>query len=239
MKSPESGGNFIDNAVAIHRLMAQSERDKDFHPVDRNVWEISPTTINAYYDPAANEIVFPAAMLQAPFYDEKASYAKNLGGIGAVIGHEITHTFDDMGSQYDEKGNLRGWWTGEDKLVFSKRAKTFVEYFEQYEGVPGFKVDGKLTLGENIADLGGISAIASILGDDRQALREMFESYAISWGGKYSDEDIKEQLKNDEHSPNKVRVNAVLSSTEAFYSAFDVKPGDGMYVVPENRVHMY
>ena len=239
VKSPASGGSFIENAVRIHRLMAKAQRDKAFRPVDHSEWGMSPTAVNAYYDPAGNEIVFPAAMLQAPFYDAKASYAQNLGGIGAVIGHEITHAFDDMGSQYDEKGNLRSWWTDEDKLAFSKRAKKFVEYFGQYEGVPGFKVDGELTLGENIADLGGISAVASILGDDRQALREMFKNYAISWGGKYADEDIKEQLKNDEHSPDKVRVNAVLSSTEAFYLAFDVKPGDAMYVAPENRVHMY
>ena len=239
VKSPEAGGSLISNVVAIHRVMAENNLKKSSNPVDHSEWGMPPQAVNAYYDPTGNEIVLPAAMIQAPFYDEKASYAQNLGGIGAVIGHEITHAFDDNGSQYDEKGNLRKWWTDKDYTAFSERTKKAVEYFGNYEVLPGFKVDGELTLGENIADLGSISTIASILGDDINALKEMFRNYSISWRGKYPEETLKELIETDEHSPSKIRVNAVLSSTDAFYKAYDVKPEDKMYVAPEKRVKIY
>lgn len=239
VKSPGEGGSLIENAVSVSRRMAEDERSMSSRLVDREAWDMSPQTVNAYYDPSGNEIVLPAAMLQPPFYDENASYASNLGGIGATIGHEITHAFDDSGALFDEKGNLRNWWTKGDYEAFSGKKQELVDYFGQYEGLPGVKVDGELTLGENIADLGGISAIASIVGEDREGLKEMFQQYSLCWVGSYTEDDLKNQLENDEHAPAKVRVNAVLSSTEAFYKAFDVKPGDGMYVAPEKRVHLY
>ncbi len=239
VKATEEGGSFIDNAVAADQQRAMYEQDKAIAAVNREEWTISPITLNAYYDPSHNEIVFPAAMLQAPFYDENASYATNLGGIGSVIAHEITHAFDDMGALYDEKGNYRNWWTDEDRRAFEEKSQKVVEYFGSYEVLPGLKVDGTLTLGENIADLGGISVISSILEHDTEALKEMYQSYATIWATTINEEELKDQLQNDNHAPSKARVNAVLSSTEAFYKAFDIKDGDGMYLPPEKRVKLY
>ncbi len=239
VKSGAEGGSLIDNAVAINKSKAAQELTRASSPVNRGEWGMSSHTLNAYYDPSTNGVVFPAAILQSPFYDEKASYAQNLGSLGAVIAHEITHAFDDLGSHYDEKGNLRNWWSDTDRNAFKEKAQSFIKYFGNFEALPGHKVDGELTLGENIADLGGISVVTTLLGDDKEALKEMYISYAKSWASLSNDEDIIEQLKSDEHAPSKIRVNAVLSSTDKFYEAFDIKPGDGMYVKPEDRVHMY
>lgn len=239
IKTSGEGSSFIDNIVAIKKWSANIETTKANTPVDRSEWGISPQTINGYYDHLTNDIVIPAAMLQAPFYDKDQSYAKNLGGIGAVIGHEITHAFDDNGSKYDEKGNLRQWWNESDRSEFNKISKKFIEYYGGFEAIPGHKVDGELTLGENIADLGGISVVSSMLSEDVNALKEMYTNYAYSFASIISDDEIKEQIQNDEHSPNNVRINAALSSTEGFYKAFDVKEGDKMYVAPEKRVALY
>ncbi|NLY09035.1 MAG: M13 family metallopeptidase [Tissierellia bacterium] len=239
VKSTDEGGTLIENAIAISKLKAASEIAKGTKPVDRGEWGLSPQIINAYYEASGNQIVFPAAMLQEPFYNENASYATNLGAIGAIIAHEITHAFDDAGSLYDDKGNYRDWWTAEDRNSFTERAKKFIEYFGSIEAVPGAKVDGELTLGENIANTGGISVISSMLENDIEALKEMFKSYATSWVSTMSDDDTKAQLKSDVHAPAKVRVNGVLSATDAFYKAFNVKPGDKMYVEPEKRAKMF
>lgn len=239
IKTSGKGSSFIDKIVAINKWSAKLETEKVNTPVDRSAWGISPQTINGYYDHLTNDIVIPAAMLQAPFYDENQSYAKNLGGIGAVIGHEITHAFDDNGSKYDEKGNLRQWWSDSDHNEFNKLSNKFIEYYGNFEAIPGHKVDGELTLGENIADLGGISVVSSILSDDVNALKEMYTNYAYSFASIVSDDEIKDQIQHDEHSPNNVRINAALSSSEGFYKAFDVKEGDKMYVVPEKRIALY
>ncbi len=239
VKSPEDGGSLIENAIAIHKAKATAEQAKATAPVDKTVWALSPQTINAYYEPSLNEIIFPAAMLQPPFYDENASLAQNLGGIGTIIAHEITHAFDDMGSLFDDKGNFRDWWTKEDRQAFTERAAKFVSYFGGIEVLPGQKLDGELTLGENIADSGSLSVITSILRDDKEALKEMLTSYARIWAAVTTEDDILGQLASDEHAPAKVRVNGVLSVTDAFYEAFDLKPGDKMYVAPENRVKLF
>lgn len=239
IKSTESGGTLIENAIAISKARAAHEQSKVSSPVDKSEWGIAPQEINGYYDHTTNEIVLGAGMLQAPFYDENASYAKNLGGIGAVIAHETTHAFDDNGSHYDENGNLRNWWTDADREKFNQKTKDFIKYFGNYEPIPGHKVDGELTLGENIADLGAVNTITSMLGDDKEALKEMYKSYANLWASKASDDEIKDQLQSDEHSPNKIRVNAMLSSVDKFYEVFNIKPGDKMYVKPEDRVKMY
>ncbi len=239
IKSTGQGGSFIDNTVAVHQQSAAADQRKAKAIVDREEWLMSPVTLNAYYAPSANEIVFPAAMLQAPFYDEKASYAANLGGIGSIIAHEITHAFDDMGALYDEKGNYRNWWTDRDRQSFLERSKKVVDYFSAYEVIPGLKVDGELTLGENIADLGSLSVISSMLRNDTAALKEMYESYANIWATAITEEELKDQIQNDNHAPSKARVNAVLSSTDDFYTAFDIKEGDGMYIPPEKRVKLY
>ncbi|NLA79552.1 MAG: M13 family metallopeptidase [Chloroflexi bacterium] len=239
VKSPEDGGSLIENAIAIHKAKAAAEHAKATAPVDKTVWALSPQTINAYYEPSLNEIIFPAAMLQPPFYNENASLAQNLGGIGTIIAHEITHAFDDMGSLFDDKGNFRDWWTKEDRQAFTERAAKFVSYFGGIEVLPGQKLDGELTLGENIADSGSLSVITSIVRDDKEALKEMLTSYARIWAAVTTEDDILGQLASDEHAPAKVRVNGVLSVTDAFYEAFDLKPGDKMYVAPENRVKLF
>lgn len=239
VKAPEDGGSLIENALAIHKAKALAEQKKATSPVDKSVWALSPHTINAYYAPSLNEIIFPAAMLQAPFYDENASLAKNLGGIGTIIAHEITHGFDDMGSLFDDKGTYRDWWSKADRQAFTERAAKFVAYFGSIEVLPGEKLDGEMTLGENIADSGSLSVIGSMLREDKEALKEMFISYARIWAAVTNEEDLLGQLASDEHAPAKVRVNGVLSTTEAFYEAFDLKPGDKMYVAPESRAKLF
>lgn len=233
------GGNFIDNVIMSDKQRTSRELKNAALTVDRNSWSMSPISVNAYYDSALNEIVFPAAMLQAPFYDATASYAKNLGGIGSIIAHEITHAFDDMGALYDEKGNYRNWWSDQDRQVFKEKSQSFIKYFGNYEGLPGVKVDGELTLGENIADLGGISVISSMLENDVEALKEMYLSYANIWASVTNEEELRDQLQNDNHSPAKVRVNGILSATDGFYKAFNIQSGDGMYVDSKHRVKMY
>lgn len=239
VKPVDKGGSLIENVISINKLKAEKELKKATSPVDRNEWGLSPQILNGYYDHSSNEIVIPAAILQPPFYNEKASYAQNLGAIGAIIGHEITHAFDDNGSHYDEKGNYNDWWTKEDRAKFKEQAKKVVEHFGNIEVLPGHKLDGELTLGENIADTGGVSVASSILGNDKKALKDFFISYARLWATKTDDESLKQQILGDEHAPSKVRVNGVLRNIDAFYKAFDVKEGDKMFIKPENRVRMY
>lgn len=239
VKNVSEGGNYIDNVVNISKWAAKIEAAKANTPVDRTEWGITPHTINGYYDHLTNDIVIPAAMLQAPFYDKNQTYAQNLGGIGTVIGHEITHAFDDNGSRYDENGNLRQWWTDKDHKTFTELSKKYIEYYGAFEAVPGHKVDGKMTLGENIADMGGLTTVSSMVADDKEALKELYTNYAYSFASIAPEYQIIDQLQGDEHSPNNVRVNANLSSQEGFYKAFDIKEGDGMYVAPEKRVSLF
>lgn len=237
---PEDGGILIDNVLELKKSEAAYERKLAQGPVDHTRWYMSPQTANAYYSPMANEIVFPAAILQPPFFDPNASDAENLGGIGMVAAHEITHAFDDSGSQYDEKGCYHVWWTPEDYANFSEKTQAVVEYYESYEGFDGIMVNGKQTLGENIADLGAVSCVMQIVGDDPEALRTLCAQFARIWAAKYTDESMKMRLNTDVHSPAKVRVNAVLSSMDGFYLAYpQVKEGDGMYVSPEKRIKVW
>lgn len=238
--APEDGGILIDNVLELKKSSAAYERRLARGPVDGTRWYMSPQTANAYYSPMANEIVFPAAILQPPFFDPSAADAENLGGIGMVAAHEITHAFDDSGSQYDENGNYHVWWTPEDYANFSARTQAVVEYYEGYEGFDGIMVNGKQTLGENIADLGAVSCVMQIVGDDPEALRTLCSRFARIWAAKYTDESMKMRLNTDVHSPAKVRVNAVLSSMDGFYLAYpQVKEGDGMYVAPQKRVKVW
>ena len=215
-------------------------REKVQKPVDKTEWAMTPQTVNAYYNPTGNEIVFPAAILQAPFYDPEADHASNLGGIGTVIAHEISHAFDSSGSLYDEKGNFHVWWTNEDRARFKALADRVVAYYDGQEGYKGRMVNGAQTLNENIADLGSMACITSIVGDDVEGLRQVFKQYATIWAAKYTPETMIKRLNTDVHSPARVRVNAVLSSTDAFYKAYpEIKEGDAMYVAPEKRVKIW
>jgi predicted metalloendopeptidase len=226
------------------------EIDKLGKPLDRNEWFMSPQTVNAYYNPPMNEIVFPAAILQPPFFMLDAEDARNYGAIGLVIGHEIGHGFDDSGSQYDGDGNLRNWWTEEDRARFDERTGRLVAQYESFEALPDLFINGKLTLGENIGDLGGAAIalrayemslegkespiIDGLTGDER-----FFLGMAQVWRSKYRDEALELRVKSDPHSPPYYRVNGVVPNVDAFYETFDVREGDGHYLASDNRVRIW
>jgi len=219
-------------------------------PVDRGEWEMTPSTINAYYSPTKNEIVFPAAILQPPFFDPEGDAAVNYGGIGGVIGHEITHGFDDEGRKSDGDGRLSEWWTKDDEAKFMVQAERLGAQYSATEVLPGSKIDGQLTMGENIADLGGLllaldayrvslkgkpaPVIDGLTGDQR-----VFLGWAQVWRAKYRDDLMKQILVSDPHSPPMARVDLPVRNIDAFYEAFGVKPGDPMYVPPEKRVRIW
>lgn len=238
--SAEQGGNFIDNTLSLVKAKNAVQKEKVRKPVDKGEWAMTPQTVNAYYNPTGNEIVFPAAILQAPFYDSNADFASNLGGIGMVIAHEVSHAFDSSGSQYDENGNFHVWWSEEDRAKFKERADLVAAYYNEQEGFEGRKVNGLQTLDENIADLGSLACITAIAGDDTEALKLLFRQYATIWASKYTPEAMVKRLNTDVHSPAKVRVNAVLRATDAFYKAYpEIKEGDGMYIAPDQRVKIW
>ena len=224
--------------------------DKLGGPIDRGEWHMTPQTVNAYYNPVMNEIVFPAAILQPPFFDLNADDAVNYGGIGAVIGHEIGHGFDDQGSKYDGTGNLNNWWTDADRKAFEKRTAKLVEQYSQYAPFPDAHVNGRFTLGENIGDLGGLSIAyrayqLSLEGKDAPVIDELtgnqrfFMGWAQVWRRNYREEELRNRLITDPHSPSQYRANGIVSNIPAFYATFDVKEGDKMYIAPENRVKIW
>ena len=248
LKSPEEGGTYFSNNEALARWNFKENLADLNKPVDKDEWFMSPQTVNAYYNPSYNEIVFPAAILQPPFYDYKADEAVNYGGIGAVIGHEISHGFDDSGSRYNADGNLINWWSDEDLKLFTNLGGALADQYSQLQPLPGIYVDGKFTLGENIGDLGGVNAAYDGLQlylkeNGRPGLidgftpeQRFFISWATIWRTKARDEAIKNLVKTDSHSPGMYRAYVPLQNIEAFYKAFGIKKGDGMYIEPEERV---
>ena len=237
--SPADGGSLIENILNARRVV-QAHADSLLNaPVDRSEWGMPPQTINAYYNPLYNEIIFPAAIIRGVFYDPERSRAANLGAIGMVIGHEITHAFDSSGAMFDEYGNLNQWWTDEDLANFQELQQEIIDYYSAYEILPGSFINGELTLTENIADLGALHCVTSLCGDDPEALRELFTSLATIWATKETRASFDNLLLNDTHAPEAARVNAVLSSSDAFYTVYDIKEGDGMYVAPEDRVGIW
>ena len=235
---PEEGGLYADNYLAILGARSRYEFETRREPVDRGEWYYPPQTVNAYYSPSNNEIVILAGILQPPFYDREAKPVENLGRIGFVIGHEITHAFDTSGSQYDEKGNLRDWWAAADRKRFEELSRRVIDYYNTME-IGGRHVDGELTVTENIADLGAASCITQIARQNGYDLSELYKSYAVLWAAKIRDEALASQMSVDVHAPSKIRVNAVMSATDGFYDAFQVKKGDGMYREPEERPHIW
>jgi predicted metalloendopeptidase len=218
--------------------------------VDRLEWFMSPQTVNAYYSPSFNEIVFPAAILQPPFFHPDADDAVNYGAIGGVIGHEISHGFDDQGRKSDGMGNMRDWWQQSDAAEFESRAAQLVQQYGQYEALPGLMVNGKLTLGENIGDLGGLTtaleAYRLSLGEQPSPVldgftgeQRVFLGWAQVWRIAYRDEALRNRLLTDPHSPGRYRVNGVVCNIESFYQAFQLKEGDGLYRAPEQRVRIW
>lgn len=233
---PSEGGNFIDNYLNVLSVFKENNVDGKNEPMDPKDWSGTPVYIvNAFYSPSQNSIFLPAAILQGGFYDENASEAENLGGIGAVIGHELTHAFDNSGALYDEKGNFRNWWTDEDYEVFTQLSRKVEDYYNGYE-VDGMQVNGAQTLGENIADLGGgVSVITQIAMAKGLDLSQVYEQWASIWILKQTPESLYQQIALDVHAPEKVRTNAVLSAMPEFYEIYGVMPGDGMYQTPEDR----
>ncbi|MCD8038961.1 MAG: M13 family metallopeptidase [Lachnospiraceae bacterium] len=232
------GGSLMSNWLVSMQVAMKAQLEKLGTEVDRSEWSVTPQTINAMYDPSNNEIIFPAAILQAPFYDSANSYGANLGGIGYVIAHEVSHAFDSSGALYDEYGNYNVWWTDGELEEYDRLSQSIVDYYSNYE-VMGIHVNGELTLMENIADLGAITCVTSIIGDDAQALDEAFGQMAYNWASVDTTSFMTYLLNTDTHSPNKIRVNAVLSSCDAFYEVYDIAETDGMYVAPEDRVGIW
>ncbi len=219
-------------------------------PIDRSEWGMNPQTVNAYYRPSLNEIVFPAAILQAPFFDPNADAAVNYGGIGAVIGHEMGHGFDDQGRKTDGNGVQRDWWSESDAAGFKERSDALVAQYDTYEALPGEFVNGEFTLGENIGDLTGITmayaayktslggkeapVIDGLTGDQR-----FFLSYGQIWKRKFREDNLRSRLKNDPHSPGEYRANGIVRNFDAWYDAFNIQPGDALYLPPEKRVKIW
>jgi predicted metalloendopeptidase len=240
-------GDLVGNVMRSAHFEYRTEVDKLGKPVDHDEWHMTPQTINAYYNANLNEIVFPAAILQPPFFDAQADDAVNYGAIGAVIGHEISHGFDDKGSQYDGDGNLRDWWSKDDRANFKAKADALVAQYEGYSPLPGYHVNGALTLGENIADNSGLAiaykayklslggqpapVIDGLTGDQR-----FFMGFGQVWRSKMREEQQIVQIKTDPHSPGQFRANGTVTNQPGFYDAFGVKPGDKMYLAPEQRV---
>ena len=251
LKSDADGGALYSNLQEISKWQYQKGLEKVGKPVDKTEWGMTPQTVNAYYSSSNNEIVFPAAILQPPFFNFKADAAVNFGGIGAVIGHEISHGFDDSGSRFDGDGNLNNWWTDEDRKKFEAATQKLGAQYDTYEPVKGSHVNGKFTMGENIGDLGGVNVayealqmylkdkgnpgkISNLTQDQR-----FFMSWATVWRTLSTDQYKVNQVKTDPHSPGEYRAFAPLVNVDAFYNAFDIKPGDKLYKKPEDRIKIW
>lgn len=257
---PDKWKDYTDLSIKADQLVGNIQRYSKFEyktmlnklgkPIDRTEWHMTPQTVNAYYSPVMNEIVFPAAILQPPFFNMDADDAINYGGIGAVIGHEISHGFDDQGAKYDGDGNLRDWWTDKDREEFQKRGAQLSAQYSSYEALPGKHVNGDLTLGENIGDLGGLTVAArsyhlSLNGKESPVIegltgeQRLFIGWSQVWRRNYRDEELGRRLMTDSHSPSHFRAMGTPRNIPAFYQAFDLKEGDKMFLSPEDRVKIW
>ena len=243
--------SYYENMMAVRMWRHQKHIDeKAGKPVDKDEWYMTPQTVNAYYNPTTNEICFPAGILQYPFFDPKADEAFNYGAIGVVIGHEMTHGFDDQGRQFDATGNMHDWWTASDAAGFNERADLYDRFFSAIEVLPGLNSNGRLTLGENLADHGGLqvawyaykNATAKKplkVKDGFTADQRFFIAYAGVWGQNITEQEIRQRVKNDPHSLGEWRVNGALPHIDMWYEAFGVKPGDKMYLPKEQRLDLW
>ncbi len=243
--------SYFENRAAASKWNQLKSYSEIGELVDKTEWGMSPQTVNAYFNPLNNEIVFPAAILQPPFYNYQADEAVNYGGIGAVIGHEISHAFDDSGSRFDADGNVKNWWTDEDLAAFTERGDALAAQYDAVQVLDSVNVNGKFTLGENIGDLGGLLGAYDGLQrffkengrpddiDGFTAEQRFFMSWATVWRTKSRDEALRTQIKTDPHSPGRIRATQPLLNIQAFYDAFDIKEGDAMYLSPEERVNIW
>lgn len=241
---------YFENSVACRRNNFDYMLSQLGKPVDKSLWDMTAPTLNAYYDPFHNDINFPAGILQYPMFDKDADDAVNYGGIGMVIGHEITHGFDDQGSQYDKDGNMKDWWAKEDKTKFGEKVQQIQKLYDSFAIFKGLNINGALTSGENIADLGGITIAYDAFKMTKQGQsnekidgftpdQRFFLAYANLWRAKQTDESVRQQVQTDPHSPNKWRINGPLMNFDPFYKAFNVKPGEKMYKKPEDRIKIW
>ncbi|MCQ2074613.1 MAG: M13 family metallopeptidase [Bacteroidaceae bacterium] len=242
---------FFENSVEAHKFFWADNVEKKYKkPVDETEWFMTPQTVNAYYNPTTNEICFPAGILQYPFFDMTADDAFNYGAIGVVIGHEMTHGFDDQGRQFDKDGNLADWWTPEDAELFKQKVQVLINHFDSIEVLPGLFANGTLTQGENIADHGGLmvayQAFRNATKDQPQEVKfgftpeqRFFLAYAAVWADNIRDEEIRNRTKSDPHSLGRWRVNGTLPHIDAWYEAFDIQPGDALYLEPEKRANIW
>lgn len=247
----EEGGTYLQNRLNVAKWNFNEDLDKLGKQVDKSEWFMAPQVVNAYFNPSYNEIVFPAAILQPPFYNFTADDAVNYGGIGAVIGHEISHSFDDQGAKFDADGNLNNWWTDEDLEQFQKLGSKLAEQYDALEVLPDVFINGKFTLGENIGDLGGVNAAYDALQlsfetngrpeniDGFTPEQRFFMSWATVWRTKMRDEALKTRIKTDPHSPGMNRAVQPLLNIDAFYDAFNIKQTDSMYIEPAERVKIW
>ncbi len=232
--------SYFENDISLSLSAQKKNIENQFEPVDKNDMNTAVYTVNAFYNQTINGIIFPAAILQAPFYDYDASYETNLGGIGYIIAHEISHAFDNHGSAFDENGNVANWWTDEDKAAFDALCDKMVEYYDGQEVAPGIISDGEMTLGENIADNGAMNCILEIASHlDDPDYDALFRSAALCWAESYDRDSLKYNTIDDPHSNSKLRINRVLENNQIFYDTYGIKEGDGMYVAPENRVKIW
>ena len=244
-------GDLLGNALRSDQFDWNLQLSRLGKPVDRSLWGMTPQTVNAYYNPLSNQITFPAAILQPPYFDPRADPAVNYGAIGAIIGHEIGHGFDDQGSQFDGTGKYANWWSPAAKAAFTERTAALGKQYDGYEPIPGTHIKGALTMGENIGDLGGIEmayaayhrylaahgpakVIGGLTGDQR-----FFLAYAQAWQSKVREGAARQRLLTDPHSPPFYRVNGIVRNVDAWYAAFNVKAGDKLYLPPEQRVHIW
>ncbi|HZF95483.1 MAG TPA: M13 family metallopeptidase [Allosphingosinicella sp.] len=244
-------GDILGNMMRAGEFQHNLQLSRLPQPVDRSLWAMTPQTINAYYSPLSNQITFPAAILQPPYFDPNADPAVNYGSIGAIIGHEIGHGFDDQGRRFDAQGRFRDWWTPEAGERYTQRVGRLVEQYNQYEGIPGQKVNGQLTLGENIGDLGGLemayaayrrhiaqhgepAPVDGLSGDQR-----FFLAFAQAWRSNIREAALRERLLTDTHSPPEWRVNGIVRNMDAWYAAFNIQPGDRLYLPPNQRVRIW
>ncbi len=240
IKNYDKGGSLLGNIFAITSAQAKHAKTLLSKPVDKTQWVMPPHTVNAYYNATNNEIVFPAGILQSPFYDLKATREQNLGGIGSVIAHEITHAFDNNGAQFDLNGNMNNWWTEEDYVTFQQKCQSVINHYQGLEIAPNAIVNGALTVSENVADVGAMACILDIAKSMPNAnYKQLFESNANIWRFTGSQQMYQLLSTQDVHAPNKFRVNSVLQNFQEFYDTYGIQPGDALYLSPEERVSIW
>ena len=240
IKTYEKGGSLLNNIFAITSAQVKYSKTLLSKPVDKSQWMMPSHTVNAYYSATSNEIVFPAGILQSPFYDLENTREQNLGGIGSIIAHEITHAFDNNGAQFDENGNMNNWWTQEDYLTFQQKCQSVIDHYEGIEIAPNAISNGTLTVSENVADIGAMACILDIAkGMPNANYKQLFESNANIWRLTCTQQTYQYLATQDVHAPHKLRVNSVLQNFQEFYDTYDIKPGDTMYLPPEERVSIW